>query len=375
MSIDIDDPRLTAYALGELDPPDREQIEQALAYSPELREEVEQIRQVAALLADELAAEPMPHLTPAQERALCLAAQPRSRPAQTGRTIPLRSLLALAAGVAILASLAGLIVYSLFLPPPSPTSVVQPPWPGTPSRAPTRVPTPGAEMTVPEYRGTEPPGPKGSDTPFPGQSAAPVGHVPLALDLPRPQFIGTPENIRVEALRPKRTGQRPMPMIPNDVVNAAAGTPVTSSDPAPVLGELKMITDGKKEGPNARVELGPGKQWVQIDLQAEHEIHVIVFWHYFLVARVYHDVAVQVADDPDFITNVRTLFNNDRDNSLGLGVGTDQPYVDSHEGELVVLPKPVKARYVRLYSAGNTSNDLNHYVEVEVYARAVKQGP
>jgi hypothetical protein len=30
---------------------------------------------------------------------------------------------------------------------------------------------------------------------------------------------------------------------------------------------------------------------------------------------------VQTADDPDFITNVRTLFNNDIDNSLGLGVG------------------------------------------------------
>jgi hypothetical protein len=32
----------------------------------------------------------------------------------------------------------------------------------------------------------------------------------------------------------------------------------------------------------------------------------------------------------------------------------------------------VKGRYVRLYSNGNTSNDLNHYVEVEVYGTPVK---
>jgi hypothetical protein len=35
-------------------------------------------------------------------------------------------------------------------------------------------------------------------------------------------------------------------------------------------------------------------------------------------------------------------------------------------------PKAVAARYVRLYSNGNTVNDLNHYVEVEVYGTPVK---
>ena len=33
-------------------------------------------------------------------------------------------------------------------------------------------------------------------------------------------------------------------------------------------------------------------------------------------------------------------------------------------------PKGAKGRYVRLYSNGNTTNDLNHYVEVEVYGLA-----
>jgi len=31
-----------------------------------------------------------------------------------------------------------------------------------------------------------------------------------------------------------------------------------------------------------------------------------------------------------------------------------------------------RARYVRLYSRGNSANELNHYVEVEVFGRAVK---
>ena len=44
---------------------------------------------------------------------------------------------------------------------------------------------------------------------------------------------------------------------------------VTSSDDAPVIGELAMVTDGDKEGADGSyVELGPDKQWVQIDLGA-----------------------------------------------------------------------------------------------------------
>ena len=47
------------------------------------------------------------------------------------------------------------------------------------------------------------------------------------------------------------------------------------------------------------------------------------------MAKVYHDVIVQVADDPDFIENVRTIFNNDSDNTSGLGVGTDREYFET----------------------------------------------
>ena len=112
---------------------------------------------------------------------------------------------------------------------------------------------------------------------------------------------------------------------------------------------------------------------VTIDLEKESNIYAIVVWHYHKQARVYFDVVVQVADDKDFIKNVKTVFNNDIDNSAGLGVGEDKNYIETNEGKLIdVLSQgDVKGRYVRLYSNTNTSNDLNHYIEVEVYGKPV----
>jgi hypothetical protein len=85
---------------------------------------------------------------------------------------------------------------------------------------------------------------------------------------------------------------------------------------------------------------------------------------------VYFDVIVQVSDDPDFIENVTTIFNNDIDNSAGLGVGQDKHYVETNEGKLIDA-QGVQGRYVRAYSNGNNSNDLNHYIEVAVYGQPI----
>src|SRR3954470_7707493 len=57
-----EDPRLTAYALGELDASERPAIEVLLAESPESRQFVEDIRATAKLLTDELHKEPSPGL-------------------------------------------------------------------------------------------------------------------------------------------------------------------------------------------------------------------------------------------------------------------------------------------------------------------------
>ena len=61
------------------------------------------------------------------------------------------------------------------------------------------------------------------------------------------------------------------------------------------------------------------------------------------------------------------------DNSAGLGLGKDMHYVDTHFGELFDA-KGYRGRYVRLYSNGNTSDDVNHYIEVEIYGRPATLG-
>lgn len=195
--------------------------------------------------------------------------------------------------------------------------------------------------------------------------------VELQLKLPRPMFTGTPKNIKTANLEPPRGDQkRPPVMVPKGCVNLATGKAVSGSDEEPVIGELEQITDGDKEGvEGSYVELGPGKQYVQIDLGKPATIHAVVLWHFHSQARVYHDVIVQTADDEDFITNVKTVFNNDHDNSAGLGVGKDLEYIETYEGR-PVAGNGVTGRYVRCYSNGNTSDEMNHYTEVEVYGIA-----
>jgi len=189
--------------------------------------------------------------------------------------------------------------------------------------------------------------------------------VPLKLELPKPLFEGTPKNMKGWKLAPPR-GNEPF-LVPEGCKNVSLHKPVTSSDAEPTVGDLKQVTDGDKEAvEGSYIELGPGLQWVQIDLRQACNIYAIVMWHFHKEARVYRDVVVQVADDSDFITGVRTIFNNDADNSAGLGVGADMEYLDEYTGKLIDA-KGVKARYVRCYSKGNTSNDQNHYTEVEIH--------
>jgi len=196
--------------------------------------------------------------------------------------------------------------------------------------------------------------------------------IPLILTLPKPMFIGTPKDVRSTNLERPSGKKRPVFMIPKGVTNLAAGRPVTSSDKDPIIGTMEQLIDGDKEGVDwSYVELGPDLQWVQIDLGKKARIHAILLWHFHAQARVYHDVIVKTADDPDFITNVQTVYNNDHDNSAGLGIGKDKEYVETYEGRLMVA-KGVNGRYVRFYSKGNTSNDLNHYVEIEVYGKPAK---
>jgi hypothetical protein len=208
-----------------------------------------------------------------------------------------------------------------------------------------------------------------------GSVAAPAGKelAPLKLRLPIPGYIGTPPDLQYTPHMEKPSDKpRPAFMAPAGVENVALKKKVTTSDPDPIGGEPTFVTDGYKEAdPDAVLEMRRGVQWAQIDLENPHEIYAIVVWHAHNEPIFFRAVVVQVSNDPEFKTDVKTLFNNDYANLAGLGAGADKEYMENHEGRLIDA-KGAQARYVRLYSRGSTASAYNAYTEVEVYALPVK---
>jgi hypothetical protein len=190
----------------------------------------------------------------------------------------------------------------------------------------------------------------------------------LKLTLPAPTLKGTPEDLpKGDMIEPLSDKPRPPYLIAKGVQNVAAGKPVTASI-KPFTGELNQVTDGKKEAFDYdAVEMKKGTQWVQVDLGQAYALQAVVMWHDHRYIQVMHDVIVQVADDPEFKNNVQTVFNNDVDNSSGLGVGTDREYFETHEGK-IADGKGVKGRYVRAYTKGGSLSALNCWQEIEIYA-------
>jgi hypothetical protein len=197
---------------------------------------------------------------------------------------------------------------------------------------------------------------------------AAAGSMPLTTEIPPELIEGTPQPIKAPNLE-QAPSSAPVMLVPEGTKLLSAGKTVTGSDDFPIIGELSYITDGDKEaGEGYFVELMDGPQWVQIDLEAPADLSAIWVWHYHSQARAYHDVIVQVSNDSTFESGVTTLFNNDYDDSAEQGKGSGKPYVDSRFGKLIDA-KSTNAQYVRLYSNGNTANDMNHYIEVEVYGQ------
>lgn len=193
--------------------------------------------------------------------------------------------------------------------------------------------------------------------------------VPLRIELPDAAFTGTPTDIPLSAYtEPYPETPRTPLMVPPGLTNVAPGKPLTSSD-TNAFRSLPMITDGdKRPSDDSIVFLRKGTQWVQIDLGEPHELFAVVLWHAHNTPKVYRDVIALAGDAEDFSGETRTLFNNDQDNSSGLGVGSDREYFENYEGRLI-NPRGAQARYLRFYSKGSTESALNEYTEIEIYAR------
>ncbi|MBT3378593.1 MAG: FMN-binding protein [Lentisphaerae bacterium] len=184
-----------------------------------------------------------------------------------------------------------------------------------------------------------------------------------------PKNLKKPPHLRKEV-------RRPAFMVPPGTRNLAIDKPVTTSmEEEPIIGELEQIVDNvKKSGEFDFVEMDPGLQWVQIDLESIQTVHGIVVWHYYKNPTIYNDVIVQVADDVEFTQNVRTLFNNDHDDSAGMGAGKDTAFFARWWGELVDSRGESKegtpVRCVRVFTDGGAGGADTRFVEIAVYGQA-----
>ncbi len=129
----------------------------------------------------------------------------------------------------------------------------------------------------------------------------------LTFELPKAFYGGTVISYWSPKLEPAVYPERRPVMAPKGTAVISRGKPVTASA-APTVGELAEITDGDKEFvKTSLVEFPEGTQWVQIDLESTHNIHVVLLWHFHEGARVYFDVIGQISDDPEFKTGVTTF--------------------------------------------------------------------
>ena len=200
--------------------------------------------------------------------------------------------------------------------------------------------------------------------------------VPIKFVLPAPHITGTPKEIKSDNLEPDRgPGKLRAPiMVEPEYTKKLTNedTKVTTSE-EPVTGDNEYVVDGDKTADmTSMLQLPGGLQWVQLDLGAEHTISAICVWHDQGDERVYRDVIMQISNDPKFAdkAKVTTVFNNDHDETskLGLGKGPDKEYRERNDGRPVDA-KLTKGRYVRVYSAGSTSEPVNNYIEIEVFGK------
>ena len=195
--------------------------------------------------------------------------------------------------------------------------------------------------------------------------------VPLAPTLPKPTFAGTPLDVRSPNREAYRGDGVPPPplLVPDGTRLLSRGCEVTCSEARIRKVELALVTDGNKQySPSAYLELSPGVRWVQIDLGTNAELYAVCIWRERREQCVYRDTVVQVSNTPSFDEGVTTLFNNDYDNSAGLGQGKDLEYYEDYFGRRID-GKGVRARYLRVTSNGNTSDPYNHFTEIEAYGK------
>lgn len=194
--------------------------------------------------------------------------------------------------------------------------------------------------------------------------------------LPFPYDGPSPRNMEPSLFRDETP-----PLVPKGTALISKDKPVTSSCKNVFRGNLAQITDGvrfTKDMSKTTVFLDGGNQWVQIDLLQTYSLYAIKAWRLYEYPTIFFDVIVMISNDPEFNKEKTIIFNNDDNNSAGLGTGSDKNYIDKCYGKLFKASGQ-KARYVRFYSntvdyefgrdETDPLNNKNSFNEIEVYGK------
>ncbi len=134
---------------------------------------------------------------------------------------------------------------------------------------------------------------------------------------------------------------------------------------------LSYITDNEYSLTTKIVSTTDAPGWAVIDLGSIQEIGSILttFWGNW----TFDDVVIQLSTSADFTSGVTTIFNNDTDNSVGAGIGTDGTYTEqgyeynTPRGNLFTVNN-VSARYVRVTNRRNWQGaDISIFTEIQVF--------
>ncbi|WP_262680938.1 DUF5123 domain-containing protein [Paenibacillus sp. J5C2022] len=132
------------------------------------------------------------------------------------------------------------------------------------------------------------------------------------------------------------------------------------------------LTDGSTaSGTSVVGNTGYPIAYVQLDLGTFKDVSMFkMFFQASSHLYTYKDLAIQVSETADFY-DAFTIYNNDEDNSIGLGYGEDEEFIATPSGTTIMMA-PKKARYIRFWVGGYESGDgvaspLTYIKELEVY--------
>lgn len=117
---------------------------------------------------------------------------------------------------------------------------------------------------------------------------------------------------------------------------------------------LTRVTDGDIASANyvGLVSTDGQPVYVTIDLGYVKELSCVVVWHYYADGRTYHNTKTQLSEDG---SNWITIYDST----------VSGEYAETASGKSIILSSPIKARYIRDFTNGNTKNGGNHWVEIK----------